>query len=122
MLPGADSFPPPPDRPGPVPGGAGPIAHRAPGGVAPAAAPGAPAALATAGDAAPVAAAVAADLATLAVVEGELGAVDTTLARIDAGTYGTCEGCGRAVGEDRLAARPLSARCVSCDEASPPAI
>ena len=34
--------------------------------------------------------------------------------RLAAGTYGCCEQCGGAIGEERLAALPTARRCVSC--------
>jgi len=43
-----------------------------------------------------------------------LGAVDAALARIDAGTYGRCLGCGGPVGEERLAALPWATHCIDC--------
>lgn len=33
------------------------------------------------------------------------------------GEYGTCEVCGRPIGEERLAAVPDATRCVSCQAA-----
>lgn len=36
------------------------------------------------------------------------------LARLDDGTYGTCERCGRPVPAARLEARPTARRCVAC--------
>jgi RNA polymerase-binding transcription factor DksA len=36
------------------------------------------------------------------------------LGRLDAGTYGRCEGCGGPVGAPRLAARPGARRCIDC--------
>ena len=36
------------------------------------------------------------------------------LARVDAGTYGTCESCGRPVGGERLAALPETRYCIDC--------
>jgi len=33
------------------------------------------------------------------------------------GTYGSCEVCGRPIGQDRLAAVPEATRCVSCQAA-----
>ncbi|WP_199421773.1 TraR/DksA family transcriptional regulator [Actinotalea solisilvae] len=36
------------------------------------------------------------------------------LRRLDDGTYGTCERCGRAVPRARLEARPTARRCVAC--------
>jgi RNA polymerase-binding transcription factor DksA len=43
-----------------------------------------------------------------------LAAVDAALARVEAGTYGTCVGCGGAIGAARLEARPVAATCISC--------
>lgn len=40
----------------------------------------------------------------------------TALARWDAGTYGVCEGCGRAIPLGRLRVRPMATLCVSCAE------
>jgi RNA polymerase-binding transcription factor len=34
--------------------------------------------------------------------------------RLDDGSYGTCERCGRPVGAERLAARPAAATCIGC--------
>jgi DnaK suppressor protein len=38
--------------------------------------------------------------------------IDRALAKIDDGTYGVCERCGNAVGEDRLRARPWATLCI----------
>ena len=43
--------------------------------------------------------------------------VDAALARIDAGTYGRCTGCGTSIPEERLELRPFSATCVACTSA-----
>ena len=43
-----------------------------------------------------------------------LAEVDAALTRLDAGTYGRCESCGRPVGEGRLAARPETRSCIDC--------
>ena len=40
--------------------------------------------------------------------------IDAALARIDAGTYGTCVQCGAAIPEERLELRPFAGRCVTC--------
>ena len=42
-----------------------------------------------------------------------LAQVRTALARIDDGTYGTCEVCGRPIGDERLEVRPWAVRCVA---------
>ena len=40
--------------------------------------------------------------------------VDKALAKVDDGTYGICESCGKPIGVDRLEFRPTSTRCVDC--------
>ena len=34
--------------------------------------------------------------------------------RLDDGSYGACERCGRPVGAERLAVRPAAATCIAC--------
>jgi len=41
---------------------------------------------------------------------------ERALARIDAGTYGVCESCGRAIGKARLLAFPRATLCVQCKQ------
>jgi DnaK suppressor protein len=41
---------------------------------------------------------------------------ERALARIDAGTYGTCESCGEAIGKARLQAFPRATLCVKCKQ------
>jgi DnaK suppressor protein len=38
--------------------------------------------------------------------------IQRALAKIDEGTYGTCERCGKPVGEERLRARPWATLCI----------
>ena len=45
-------------------------------------------------------------------VRETLAAVDAALKRIDDGTYGTCEICGKPIGEERLRAIPWATRCI----------
>jgi DnaK suppressor protein len=47
-----------------------------------------------------------------------IGEIDEALARIDAGTYGTCVTCGAAIPEERLELRPFAGRCVACTAAA----
>ena len=47
-------------------------------------------------------------------VRDHLAEVDAAIQRLDAGTYGTCEQCGRPIGEDRLEARPAARTCITC--------
>jgi DnaK suppressor protein len=43
-----------------------------------------------------------------------LAELDRALERLDAGTYGGCEVCGRPISPERLAARPNTETCVDC--------
>jgi DnaK suppressor protein len=52
------------------------------------------------------------DLGILEAVEGELTEVERALVRIDEGTYGVCEACGKQIGDDRLEAQPYARLCV----------
>lgn len=45
---------------------------------------------------------------------GERMLIDATLARLDDGSYGTCEACGDKIAAARLAAYPYASRCVDC--------
>ncbi|GAA1734975.1 TraR/DksA family transcriptional regulator [Aeromicrobium alkaliterrae] len=40
--------------------------------------------------------------------------LDRAESRLEAGTYGTCETCGRPIGAERLVARPTATRCIAC--------
>ena len=41
-----------------------------------------------------------------------LDQIDRALAKLDAGTFGTCEQCGRPIGDERLRARPWAPLCI----------
>jgi DnaK suppressor protein len=45
-----------------------------------------------------------------------LAQTERALARIDAGTYGTCESCGDPIGKARLQAFPRATLCVRCKQ------
>jgi DnaK suppressor protein len=45
-----------------------------------------------------------------------LDQIERALAKIDDGTYGVCESCGKAIGKGRLQAFPRATLCVSCKE------
>lgn len=45
----------------------------------------------------------------------ELRELDEARARIDAGTYGMCEKCGREIADARLDALPAARRCIECN-------
>lgn len=40
--------------------------------------------------------------------------IDEALQRVEAGTFGTCESCGRAIEKARLLALPFTRMCVKC--------
>ena len=40
--------------------------------------------------------------------------IDEAIARIDDGTYGTCESCSEPIGMKRLEARPVTTLCIEC--------
>lgn len=53
----------------------------------------------------------------LSIAEGlleTLREVDAALARVQAGTYGTCETCGKPIGDERLDALPFARQCMDC--------
>jgi DnaK suppressor protein len=45
-----------------------------------------------------------------------LDQTERALARIDAGTYGVCESCGKPIGKARLQAYPRATLCVACKQ------
>jgi DnaK suppressor protein len=51
-------------------------------------------------------------------LQNTIAEIDAALARLDAGTYGTCTQCGAAIPEERLELRPFAGRCVSCTAAA----
>jgi DnaK suppressor protein len=52
--------------------------------------------------------------ATARSISGSITEIDRALAKIEEGTYGTCDGCGRPIPPGRLEARPATALCVEC--------
>jgi RNA polymerase-binding protein DksA len=57
------------------------------------------------------------DLALRDRATQHLGLVDAALLRLDAGTFGACLRCGRAIAPDRLEALPWAAHCIDCQSA-----
>ncbi|MDY0167823.1 MAG: TraR/DksA C4-type zinc finger protein [Thermoguttaceae bacterium] len=56
---------------------------------------------------------------TLSLMQSEedlLGKIETSLERIEEGTYGTCEECGVRIPKTRLNAIPYADLCVRCAE------
>ena len=43
-----------------------------------------------------------------------LAAINAALARVEAGSYGTCEKCGREISAERLEAYPWASLCIDC--------
>lgn len=56
------------------------------------------------------------DLALGESVEGMLQKVITALEKIDKGTYGFCDACGRPIKKARLKALPFATLCVTCQD------
>ena len=52
--------------------------------------------------------------ALLAAGRQRIVEVDDALRRMDAGTYGLCEGCAQPISEERLAVRPFARCCMTC--------
>ena len=48
---------------------------------------------------------------SLETAEGE---IERALAKLDEGSYGTCDRCGRPIAPKRLQAKPESVRCIDC--------
>lgn len=52
--------------------------------------------------------------ALLADADSNLRDLDRALAKLAAGTYAVCEGCGRDISPDRLQALPATRTCIDC--------
>jgi DnaK suppressor protein len=52
--------------------------------------------------------------ALLDQAEGRLAEIARAEARLEDGSYGRCERCGRPIAAERLAARPAAATCIGC--------
>jgi RNA polymerase-binding transcription factor DksA len=55
--------------------------------------------------------------ALVGTLRDTLSDVDDALAKIDAGTYGICERCGKPIGDARLEAMPAARLCIACASA-----
>jgi len=53
-------------------------------------------------------------IATTRALRANLRDVERAQARVDDGTYGTCERCGNGVGDERLDAMPWALLCIDC--------
>ncbi len=54
------------------------------------------------------------DLVLSAQARSAINEIDRALLKIDGGTYGTCEQCGRPIPQARLKALPYASLCVAC--------
>ncbi len=54
------------------------------------------------------------DMSLLQNLEREMADTNHALLRMDEGTYGLCEVCGKPIGEKRLRARPMATTCIEC--------
>lgn len=54
------------------------------------------------------------DLALRERSRAELQRIDAALAKLDAGSYGSCESCGTPIAPERLEAIPWAAACIDC--------
>ena len=52
------------------------------------------------------------DLSIVEDFDAQLGEIDHAIERLEAGSYGRCEACGREIGEERLHARPMARFCI----------
>jgi RNA polymerase-binding transcription factor DksA len=52
--------------------------------------------------------------AVIDATRARLAEVNAALSRVDSGTYGTCERCGRPIAPERLDALPATRRCIDC--------
>ncbi|WP_239094591.1 TraR/DksA family transcriptional regulator [Planotetraspora silvatica] len=55
--------------------------------------------------------------ALLDQAQSHLADLDTAMERLDDGTYGVCERCGRPVAVERLKVRPAAKTCITCASA-----
>jgi DnaK suppressor protein len=54
------------------------------------------------------------NLSVLNTLQSSLDDVDKAMAKLDAGTYGVCDNCGRPIAEKRLEAMPSAIYCIDC--------
>ena len=52
------------------------------------------------------------DMAILSTLEEQIAGVEEALKRVADGTYGTCEACGKPIGDERLDVVPTARYCV----------
>jgi RNA polymerase-binding transcription factor DksA len=52
------------------------------------------------------------NVSLLEQVEDELREIEAAFQRLERGTYGTCQACGRPIGDERLEAMPATRFCI----------
>ena len=52
------------------------------------------------------------DLTALMILEGELEDIQRALRKLEDGSYGVCEECGKPIGDERLEAKPWARFCI----------
>ena len=57
------------------------------------------------------------DMSLLQNLEREMADIRQALDRMQEGTYGICEVCGRPIADKRLIARPMATTCIQCQSA-----
>jgi DnaK suppressor protein len=55
-------------------------------------------------------------ISVVGALRSNLAEVDRALGRIDAGSYGSCERCGKPIDPARLEARPWAVLCIDCKQ------
>lgn len=55
-------------------------------------------------------------ISVIKALRSNLRDVERALAKIDAGTYGTCERCGNPIAPERLEALPWAVLCIDCKQ------
>ena len=55
-------------------------------------------------------------ISVVEALRANLAEVERALGRIDAGTYGSCERCGKPIDPARLEARPEGGLCIDCKQ------
>jgi DnaK suppressor protein len=59
-------------------------------------------------------------ISVVRALRSNLRDVDRALAKIDAGTYGACESCGKPISPERLEALPWAVLCIDCKQKGVP--
>jgi DnaK suppressor protein len=55
-------------------------------------------------------------IAVVRALRSNLRDVQRAVTKMDAGTYGICERCGRRISPERLEALPWAVRCIDCQQ------